>query len=339
MATLKDIAERTGVSVATISRVLNKNPNVSDEKRELVLKAIAELGYKFPGRASRESKNGRRTIIVVTSKFGFWEDMYRGMAVAARELDYNLLIYYHPASFGTLNMTTFAEDILMLSNNITGIIMANKELEDETYFALREQLPIVFCGQYFRPKGACSISSDDESAGFELTEHLISTGKKRIAVFKQSDAYTSENFTTLQDERILGYRRALEKYGIEYDENLIHTIKNRDITDEAIDFLLDPANNIDSVLNIHGDFASAIMHKFLLRGVKVPEQIAVVGFDNDRNNGLQGITTVKQNYFAFGIESVKVLNSLLDGNIANGRKIYIDHEIVIDSSTVSTESE
>lgn len=335
MATLRDIEKMTGVSLATISRILNDHPGVSKKKKEIVLQAMKEVGYVPPER-SRSRKKKRKSIIVISTLANFFSAMHEGMVDEARELGYTMLASFQPWDMGEAELIRFEEEVLSRDSEIAGIIVSSMNIDHTTYQRLREHFPVVFCGQYYGFRGACSVSSNDTEASMELVEHLISTGKKKIAVLAmRADGNVEGHTTNIQHERLQGYQRALEKHGIKYDEEILWYMNVNDSVNNVVDEMLSPGKEIDAVFCMHASIALNLQIAFMIRGLNVPNDIAIAAYDAEDFMGeaFLNVTTVKQHFREFGVESVKMLHSIINGTLTGGKKTYIDHEILVRSST------
>jgi|GEM_PF-6792770 len=334
MATLRDIEKMTGVSLATISRILNGSTGAAPEKVEKVMSAVQALDYHLPERVSRKKERGRM-IVALTSTYGFWSSMYDGMIAAARAAGYTVMIHYMPRELGGIDAEQLLRNVLRPELNIIGLIISNAALDEQSYHILREKYPIVFCGQYHTLHGTCSVSSNDMEAAYELAEHMISVGKRRFVMLEAEETEQFANSTTLQENRRQGFLRAAQKHGIPDGDVRILSIPKLSDVAPAIERLLAEENPPDALFCPHARFALEAEIALLSRGVDIPGQMALASFDADyMHSTWPNITTITQNFREFGVESVHLLESVISGESRQGKRVFIDHSIAIGATTV-----
>src|SRR3954469_9383112 len=207
--TIRDVARHAGVSVATVSRVLNDVPVVSDDMRDRVREAIASLGYR-PSSAARSLSLGRSQAIGVVAPFftsPSVAERLRGVAERARECGYGLMLF----DVETAEQRAAAFWEFARRDRVDGLLVISLPLSDRDVEALvRDRLPVVMvaCGHPRVPH----VVSDDAHGGELAAEHLLARGHRRIA-FVGDEPDAAFGFTSSEDRR-RGFRRALAGAGI-----------------------------------------------------------------------------------------------------------------------------
>lgn len=274
-----DVARRAGVSRATVSMVLNNKPGVSitPATRERVLEAARELNYR-PNRAGRMLVRGdTETIgVVVTdprllSVDGFVPMVLQAVIGKSQELGYRVILDYVSEGHGR----SYRD--LVYARSIDGLIIVNPGVEDQQLVELIEtDFPIVLLGSIRHPK-ECSVNFSTRRAVVETVDHCVSLGCRRIAHV----AFSSDEFVATR-ARLAAYQGALASHGIAYDPALTafgeFSAKSGELaTSKMLDALSVPP---DAVLAGNDTIALGVLRALSLRGIRVPEDCVVVGFDD-----------------------------------------------------------
>lgn len=330
MATIQDVAKLAGVSTATVSRVLNDNYKVSDKRRKLVLDAVEQLGYRpnIVGRNLSRSEN--RTILVVSAWID--DDMIHGVAAAAKELGYDLVLSYAPDEDDKDALKYFENGLA------GGIIFINFRGTDSRIEELCSKYPVVQCAEYVDFPEACLVSIHDDDAIVELIDHLAAQGRGRFAFIGPA---SRPNYTIhYTDAREQGFRRGLEKNGIAVDEKFVVRYPIPGNSFDTVESLakswleLPEDERPDAVICASDTIAVACLNALIRGGMSVPRDVAVTGFDNRRAvYSNPKLTTVSQPFFEMGAESVRMLVDMMSGKEVENRRIFLTHEIVVRGST------
>lgn len=328
MATIQEVAELAGVSTATVSRVLNDNYKVSDKRKKAVLDAVHVLNYKpnIIGRNLSRSEN--KTILVVSSAID--NQMLRGVYTAAKEENYDIVLSYTGMSDGMDALKYFENGLA------GGMIFMNNFLDDDMLMNFIRNYPIVQCAEYLDKPESYLVSIRDDLASYELTERLIKQGRKRFALLTIRNLFDHTiNFALARNR---GFLKALSDYGIPYYPNLTRYLDHRyeDSVLCARQFAhLDPAERPDAVICVVDQMGTACVNTFQNLGVKVPEDIAVTGFDDSPFSTMctPKLTTVNQPFFEMGAESTRLLIKIMNGDPPEQRRIYLPHSLIIRGST------
>ena len=323
--TLADVARRAGVSTATVSRVINHTGQVAQETIDRVNQVIEEIGYR-PHASARNLASGRTyTIGFISENLGstFYVDLLDGIEEAASEQNFSLLI--HTTRGRTASGPGYHRPLA--AHDTDGIIVFIDTLgKDELAYLEQAQFPIVMLLQAPDPplKIPYVVFENRQSACL-LTEHLIvQHGSRRIAFIRgeknQEDSYQREN----------GYREALEKNGIAVDPELISEFGNLESAEQTVRQWIDHGLKMDAIFNFDDDRAVRTLSILYNRGVRVPEDIRVVGFDDIPMTKFIAppLTTVAAPVRQAGYEAARQLLNLIQGHKTEP-VIVLPTEIVI----------
>ncbi|HUH95844.1 MAG TPA: LacI family DNA-binding transcriptional regulator [Anaerolineales bacterium] len=273
--TISDVARRAGVSIATVSRVLNGKPLVIDQTADRVQAAIRKLNY-VPRSAARVLASRRTNAIgLLLPEIGGWffPPMLRGIEGGARELGYDLLIHTADVTYPLK-----ASKRALGMHNTDGLIVFTHSVEQEELIYLRQKgFPVVLLHQ--TPSEGLDIpvvTIENKSGAQRLVEHLIRVhGRRRIAFLRGSAGHEDSEW------RERGYREALKANHVPFDRALI----GRGGFDEAeaaqaTDRLLASRVDFDAIFTGDDDAAIGALSALRKAGRRVPAQVAVIGFDD-----------------------------------------------------------
>jgi LacI family transcriptional regulator len=309
--TIYTVAERAGVSISTVSRVLNNQPLVKAETKARVLQAMEALGYRPSACARGLAANTTGTIAVVFPKLSgpFFSALIHGAEIAASESGYHLLIYGAAgAALGADNQT-----LGMLTTKVDGLILASPGVSRCYIRDLqRQNLPVVVLGQ--EPSGSDSpvdsIQPDNVGGAEEAVTHLIGHGCRRIAMIKGPAARTHAS------DREQGYRKALQEHGLPcYAELIVTGSFSEKSGYTAMQHLLRQDPIPDAVFAASDQMAIGAMAAIHESGLRVPEDIALVGFDDieTAQYAHPPLTTVHQDLLGQGQLAVNLLLARISG--------------------------
>ncbi|MFZ1702230.1 MAG: LacI family DNA-binding transcriptional regulator [Pyrinomonadaceae bacterium] len=284
-ATLSDIAEAVGVATMTVSRVVNGDGYVSDDTRTRVLKAVKELNYRRNGLARSLKRQRTETIGLVLGDISnpYSTELARAVRETLIHRGFNLFI--------CISEYSAKEDIVafesLSSHSVDGIIVATRSNEggDEYLRGIVDSgISVVAIGRDFRHQNVDYVSPDNLKGGFEATQHLIDLGHERIAFIGANLVNGS------QLKRLQGYLKALEHHNISIDERLITGrdddgsevpgYSTEEIGFEAMKRLLSLPKRPTAVFARNDFTAIGAMSAINDAGLNIPEDIAIVGFDD-----------------------------------------------------------
>ena len=329
--TLEEVARVAGVSRATVSRVINGSPRVSPDVLVVVEKAIAELNY-VPNRAARSlAARATMSIALVVPEnahrfFGdpYFADVVQGISERLDDSDYVLnLQLTHPSSPSEKTRR------YLLGGNVDGAIVVSHHSGDHFLASLGRSLPVVFGG---RPLGQIAnpgdyyIDVDNRLGARHGVEHLIERGRRRIATI------TGPADMPAAVDREMGWRDAVLAAGLSDVR-----IARGDFTEaggiRAALTLIDEHPDLDAIFVASDLMASGVLLALAERGLRVPEDVAVVGFDNSpyATRGRIGLTTVAQPSLEMGVVMADTLLRLLAGE-------QVEHVTMMETSLVVRDS-
>lgn len=303
---IQEVADLAGVSITTVSRVINKAPSVSEANRKKVEEVVRRLKF-VPSPAAQALARGvtRDTISLVIPRYeGIFYSFYaleliRGIGTLCDALKLDLLLHL-----------TDGRDALSCKT-VSGIIFADiignrQQLE----WALSEKIPTVVINNFIEDLKVSCIAVDNLKGAKDAVSYLISLGHKKIAHI------AGDTITQSASWRLEGYREALAESKIsENPEYIIKTDYSRGEARQAAEKLLMLKDSPTAIFVASDSMALEVMAVIMERGKKVPDDISIVGFDDNPSSlyGAVAITTVRQPLIKMAEEGVKELNSLING--------------------------
>ena len=313
MVTIKDVAKHANVSITTVSRVLNQTEHaVNSETRERVLKAIKELGFYPNAMARGLHLKETKTIGLIVQDISnpYYPSIVRGVEDAAQELGYTVILAnaYRSRERTTNYLNVFRE------KRVDGIIFtgggAVKDATEENFFE-RNPVSTVVIGKSCNAKMP-SVQVNNVQASREACEHLIRLGHRQIVTVTGP-----EDSTTVVD-RLEGYRQALTAHGIAYrDEFVLRCNFEFDEGYKAVEKFLDVSNDKVTAIFAQNDMmAIGIMKALKEKGLKIPEDVAVIGFDNIPLASFVTpmLSTVAVPIYELGRTAMRIMSDLQSGH-------------------------
>jgi LacI family transcriptional regulator len=323
---IKDVAKLAGVSISTVSRVINKNDGVKSKNLSNVQDAIKQLHYK-PSVLAQRLATGKNNCIalVIPSYEGIFYSFYaleliRGIGTMAAALKLDLLLHISEDS-SDLNL-----------NGVGGAIFADvvknrPAIED----ALTNNIPAIVINNYVDDLEINCIAIDNIGGAERAVNYLVGLGHKKIAHI------SGELLTQAAAHRLEGYKRALKKHSIALrDHYIVKTDYSRGQARMAAERLLKLPDAPTAIFVASDSMALEVMAVVRERGIKIPRDLSLVGFD-DNPSGLYGpvsLTTVRQPLVRMAQDSVKELNILMNLKKKSPvRKVYLPTELIIRESS------
>jgi LacI family repressor for deo operon, udp, cdd, tsx, nupC, and nupG len=325
--TYSAIAERSGISIATISRVINNSSNVKDDTRKKVIEAMKSLGYDTSTLEANTSKTNDLIIFNIPSLDNpFYSLIIQGAKAAAQRNGYNMLINEDPIDDRSFDSFT----ALLKKTNAAGLITTNC-IARSTLLRLNAILPLVQCCECIDGLDIPFVTIDDVSAARNAVEYLISLGKKRIAFINGPIEYK------YSQDRLKGYLQALEQAKLEKNPDIIIQLQeiDYDMAVSAATQLLNSAQRPDAFFASSDVYAAAAIKASRRASLRVPEDIAIVGFDNIGLSSLctPSITTVNQPKFQLGLLSCEMLIKRINAEQIPIQSMYMDTELIVRETT------
>ena len=327
MATIKDVAKLAGVSVATVSRVLNDIDNVKPKTAKKVKKAINELNYhpNLLGRTLRCMKTMKILVLLPTISNQFYSRIIKGIQKTAELNGYNTM-------FAITNDNRDVElmYINMLKQKLfDGIIFLRSTLSAEELTTLSESWPVVLACETVKNADIPTVTIDNRKAAFDATSFLIENGHKTIGLSCAGTDYYSSLL------RRNGYIDALNKYNIKINPDYI--------SDEGFSFNAGKRSaeyfmslNIlpNAIFAVADSVAVGMISEFDKHGIKTGRDISIIGFDNNQitEHYLPHITTVSQPQFEIGQKAFELLIDKIDDLSCENKQIILPHRIEVRDS-------
>ena len=306
--TIYDVADRAGVAISTVSRVLNNSSDVSEPTRVRVLRAIEDLQFRPDRTAKSLAQKASRSFAVAIPTFTmpFHTELLKGIRFRLRNQDIDLLLCDLGSTSPLQTLMNFLK-----RGAVDGLLLVGVPVEERIAGELRAlHAPVVLIGT--RHAEFDSFYWDDAAGGRAAIEHLLELGHRRIAVI------TSHTPSKAQDDRIRGAREAMQKAGV--DSQLIfsgHTEKHAGFSEEAgyeaMETILREQPPITAVFAMSDVQALGACKAVKDSGKRVPEDVAVVGYDDIKTSYYIGLSTVDQRMHWVGEEATEqLLNRMHD---------------------------
>lgn len=313
--TIKDVAKKAGVGVGTVSRVLNNSPKVTPETRKLVLNVIAELGFK-PNTVARQlsRKTHIHNIGVITQPFIFYRafaERLRGvqLALSEAETEYELVLY-------TVSSLTHYEERLttiVQTGVVDGLLIIDLDLYEEQQSRLQKaKLPVVGINHLKNQSWPC-IGTDNVEGGYLAGRYLLDCGHTRIAYVGDELIDTFEFISSV--ERFEGFQRALAERGVPLPERYVqlgpHDYGVAHQLALNLFQLPEPPSAIFAMSDMQAFGCLAAAREI---GLRVPEDVSIMGYDDLEFSSHVGLTSVRQHLELSGRVGIEYLLCLLRGD-------------------------
>ena len=332
-ASLRDVAKLAGVSVKTVSNVVNDYEHVTDSTRDRVLRAIEELNYR-PNTAARSLRKGRSGLIgLAIPELGipYFSELAGLIIDAAAEQSWTVLVD---------QTNGLAERELLVSEGIRshlldGLIFNPLAMDADQLARRRDDTPLVLLGERVFDGPADHVAIDNVAAARDATAHLVALGRRRIAAIGDQRHVPTGRTAHL---RLAGYRQALTAAGLPYDEELVLPADDYHRYDGAgaMGRLLELAEPPDAVLCFADLLALGALRTLLAAGYRVPDDVALVGFDDieDSRFSTPTLTTIRPDKQQIARLAVSfLLSRIADGLDAPPREVQADYDLVVREST------
>ena len=313
--TMKDIAQELGVSVATVSRALQDSPRISEERRRIIQDYAREHNF-YPNVMGEALRHARmmpsRVIGVIVPEFThyYFSSILTGIEEAAMARGYYIMValsaeqYEHEARICEM----------FLRQKVCGVIVSQaKDTKSYEHFQrlIDAGIPIVFYDRICTGVNASRVVVDDYMGAFNAVTYLMDTGCRRIAF------YGAPMQLEISKNRFNGYKDALLKRGLPYDESLIRICDNRQDAELITPELFDGDYYPDAFFAVNDDTAIGILYTVKRMGLRVPEDISICGFTNGQRAVACDpmLTTVEQRGKRVGEEAAEILIDKVEGHL------------------------
>jgi LacI family transcriptional regulator len=332
--TIYDIARHLNISATTVSRGLKNHPAINKNTRKKIAETARELGYRSNTFASSLRSKQTHTIGVIVHRLNsyFAASALAGMEDVATKRGYTIIIgqSLEDAKKEIANVET------MFNKRVDGLLVSlayNTADTDHFEPFIRKGIPVVFYDRVQTDNECTKIIIDNFKAAYESTQHLIGQGCKRIMHLGGA------MLRNVYSERKRGYKKALEDNGIPFDKSLVHlSLLNEESGTEAAEAILKMKDRPDGVFAANDTSAVYCMLRLKEAGIRIPEDIAFVGFNNDPISKVIEPNLTTTNYSGYAIGETAAM-SLIDRltNASNAKStatIILRSELIIRNSSL-----
>ncbi|MEN7550740.1 LacI family DNA-binding transcriptional regulator [Rapidithrix thailandica] len=304
--TIKHLARKLNVSVSTVSRALRDAPDVKPETKKAVLELVEELNYKrsFLARSLVSKRTYNVGVIVPDIAVPFFGNAIAGMQEYLHQQGYNLIICSSNEEFEKEKKNVE----LLLDHQVDGLMISlSTQTKDYTHleYARDEGLPVVLFDRVLpgQQDNFPKVLVDDQSGAYKAIRHLLERGYRKIAHI------SGPEHLVISRQRTAGYKTALENAGIALTPGYLLHFDMEGQVGELVDNLLALPDPPDAIFAINDPVAFAIMHHLLSKGVRIPEEMGIVGFTGGPMSKLYypSLSSVRQPSRAMGKSAAKML--------------------------------
>ncbi len=289
-ATIKDIAKAMGISIATVSRALTGSHEVNAVTRKLVQDKARELNYKPNIQARNLLKRRNNMIGVVVPEFitFFFPEIIIGIQEVMNDAGYQVLICQSNESSKLERKNVEMLEASMVEGLIISVTKESKNL-DLYQRLLDDRMPLVFINRVLPELNASQVIIDDRKCAFKVVEHLIKCGYRRIAHLAGNE------HLSVTQRRVEGYKDALKAYDLPFHEQyLMYVGVQQDRARVGVNYLLSLKDKPDAIFAVNDPIAIGTMIELKKRGLRIPEEMAVVGFTESPIGRILDLTSVSQ---------------------------------------------
>lgn len=327
--TIYDVAKESGVSIATVSKVINNTGNMRDTTRERVKEAMKRLNYQPSMMASALTGKGTKTLGLLVPNISnpFFSEMARSIEDRAHEFGMSVIICstYEDSE----KETKYLE--LLQRQQVDGFIVASTFHDMKLLKNLRKRgIPLVMLTHDNAGLGVASVSVDDFKGGYEATSYLISLGHTDIAIIAE--------YANSSSMRIYGYREALAASSLVCsDDNIYKTTATLPNAKQVLKEIIAKGKVPTAIFACNDILAIGIIQEAKEIGLKVPEDLSVIGYDNTILSTIivPPLTTIAQPIDDIGRRVVDVILDEIKGNAQINERILFNPELIVRGTTAS----
>jgi LacI family transcriptional regulator len=324
-ASIKDVAREAGVSIATVSRVLNDIDVVNEDTKQKVKDAIKKLSYRpnIVARSLKTQKSSTIGIIIPDISNQFYPEIVRGCEDVANIYNYNIMLCN-----ADLDVEREMEALRILKEKmIDGVIYMSNSIGNNIVDLISElEMPTILVETTDAEGIFPSVTIDNVMAAADAVKYLANKGNKRIAYVG-----TSIEKVNALSKRYTGYNKGLEEMGITHDKEIVYLggVKSRDGY-AGINTILDKGAEVDAVFCASDEIAMGVINALRDRSIKVPEDIDVMGFDDIYSASIfyPKLTTVAQPMYDMGSVSMRMLIKSINNLPVEEKHFVLPYRIV-----------
>lgn len=318
--TMNDVARAAGVSLKTVSNVLNDYEFIRPATKQKVQDAIAELGYQanLTARSLRSGKTYMLGLVLSDLSAPYYAELAARLMKAATQRGYRVLVEQSDAE-EQAELNALQGPFRQLTD---GLLFTPLAIDADAVASRVGSKPLVMLGEHVMDPRFDLVTMKNGEAAAAITAHLLRSGRRRIAVLGASP----EETTGSAGLRLTGYRLALEEAGVPFDPALVTPAEwRRDTGAAALANLLDSGVQFDAVFGLNDVLALGAMHELLIRGVRVPQDVAVAGFDDidEARFASPSLTTVSPGMDEIAERSVALLLDRISGKETADQGVHV----------------
>lgn len=328
MTTIKDVAREAGVSIATVSRVFNNVGPVDEETRKHVRQVARQLKY-IPNALGRSLSTKRTDAIglLLPDLFGeFFSEVLRGSDQTAQQSHYHLVV-----SSSHNNKEEIRAALAMMRGRVDGLVIMSPHIDAETLNEnLPQALPVVLLNCYVESSGFDSLNIDNFGGAYQMVKHLLSHGRKRIAIIKGSE----KNFDAA--ERLRGYRVAMQEAGVEPDSvtEILGSFSEASGYD-SVKKILSISPRPTAIFACNDSMAIGALSALRDQGILVPEEMALAGFDDVPIDSYltPTLTSVQVGIHNLGVRAIEtVIHAVRNKNAHRKQQLLLETKLSLRES-------
>jgi LacI family transcriptional regulator len=327
--TIYDVAREAGVSMATVSRVVNNNPNVKPQTRKKVFEAIERLGYR-PNAVARGLASKKTTtvgVVIPDISNAIFAEVARGIEDIANMYRYNIIL----CNADKKKDKEISVINTLLEKQVDGLLFMGGTVTKEHIEAFKSSsVPIVLCATTDDNNAIPAVDINHEKAAYDAVQLLIQQGHRNIGMISGTLQDPANGFARFQ-----GYKKALEEANIPVVDEHIRVGNYRyESGIEAMKYFIDLADRPTAIFAATDEMAIGAIHTIQDANLKVPDDISVISVDNSRMASMVRplLTSVAQPMYDIGAVSMRLLTKLMNKENVELTKIVLPHELIIRKS-------
>ena len=336
--TIKDVAEKAGVSIATVSKVINEIPgHYNPETKEKIVKAIESLNYQ-PNLAARSLRSNKTHIIgfTVPELQPFFAEILKGVQYVAKKKGYSIVLC--DTDYDPRQETGYIDNLLR--RRVDGVIFTSGMIQSQHILRLKEEgIPLVLIEKFIDDPDIPGVLIDNISAAREAVKYLIELGYRDIGFISAPVAMVPFK------DRFEGYKRALHENMIPYNSSYVHikdNIGREGFKDgyQLMERIIRQGNYPRAFFIVSDTLAIGAMKAIRDSGRKVPDDIAIIGFDDIEMASFcePPLTTMAQPKYEMGVRGMELLVKAMSGVRLRKKEIKLEVELVVRESCGAIET-
>ncbi|MBR6102138.1 MAG: LacI family DNA-binding transcriptional regulator [Ruminococcus sp.] len=326
--TIKDVAREAGVSVATVSRVLNGNSSVSESSAKLVRETVERLGYSpnFLGRNLRKRSTNVILVIMPNAEHSLYMKICVGMQTYGQKHGYDIIT----ASSNATNAVESRHMNMVFNKTVDGVVLMGTSFDAQTLNRLADNYDIALCCEGVTGANVLTVTVDDEQAGYDAGIALLKKGHRKIGFIGVRSTALSATL------RRNGFARALREYGLELDPAYLYENtyddENGELAIERFMSLPEPPTAVFAVSDL---LAMRALKKCVELGLTVGKDISIIGFDNISMCELTNpsLSTVEQPCLKMGELVARKLIENINSDTKDNKYYTVPHRVILRGST------